>query len=193
MNYLAHMHLSCMDEYVLMGNFVADMISLSETKGLPEKYQFGIEVHRFIDSYTDAHSAVKATTKLFYAHHHKYAPVVTDIVFDYYLARNWACFDHRPLSEFNTHIYQTVKRHLDVCSGMTQGHIIRLIEDDFLMKYTTLEGLDFVFDKMNKRARFKTDFRLALTDMQQYDFEINKLFLDFYPDLLQSVHTFSER
>ncbi|HMP30140.1 MAG TPA: hypothetical protein PKD85_11095, partial [Saprospiraceae bacterium] len=85
MNFLAHLHLSCSDEYLLVGNYLSDMITLKESENLPEQYFKGVKLHRLIDSFTDNNVIVRGVNSLLQKYVGKYAPVASDVIFDYYL------------------------------------------------------------------------------------------------------------
>lgn len=190
MNYLAHMQLSCSDDYLLMGNFLADMLDLHETEKLPVAYQQGVKLHRLIDSYTDAHPVVSEVNKLLHPNHHKYAPVVSDVIFDYFLALNWNKFESRPLQSFCQMVYQVIADHMQVLSGRKWNMVEHMVADNFLMKYTNIEGMQFVFDKMSARSRYVSNFPKAIEDIEVHYDEINRLFNLFYPDLVGEVNRF---
>ena len=84
MNFLAHFHLSGENELIAIGNFLGDFIRGSELNSLPLTVQKGVYLHRFIDQYTDNHPVVRDLNKMLVPHFAKYAPVVSDIYFDYF-------------------------------------------------------------------------------------------------------------
>lgn len=190
MNYLAHMQLSCSDDYLLMGNFLADMLDLHETEKLPEAYQQGVKLHRLIDSFTDTHPVVSEVNKLLHPNHHKYAPVVSDVIFDYFLALNWSKFESRPLESFCQMVYQIIGDHMHLLSGRKRNMVEHMVADNFLMKYTNIEGMQFVFNKMSARSRYVSNFPKAIEDIEIHYDEINRLFNLFYPDLVGEVNRF---
>ncbi|MEM6697160.1 MAG: hypothetical protein AAF599_02100 [Bacteroidota bacterium] len=83
MNYLAHLFLSCEDEELLIGNFIADFVKNRYREELSPRVLEGIQLHRVIDSFTDRHPVVVQTTRLLHPKHHKYSPVLMDVFFDY--------------------------------------------------------------------------------------------------------------
>lgn len=184
------MQLSCTDDYLLMGNFLADMLDLHETEKLPGAYHQGVKLHRLIDSYTDVHPMVSQVNKLLHPNHHKYAPVVSDVIFDYFLALNWSRFEIRPLNSFCQMVYQIIGEHIHLLSGRKRNMVEHMVKDDFLMKYTNLEGMQFVFNKMSARSRYVSNFPKAIEDIEDHYEEINRLFNLFYPDLVGEVDRF---
>ncbi|MBK8634793.1 MAG: DUF479 domain-containing protein [Saprospiraceae bacterium] len=190
MNFLAHMQLSCSDDYLMVGNFFADLLNLKGTQNLPTEFHRGVELHRLIDSFTDNHESVKSVNKLLHADHHKYAPVVSDVIFDYFLAKNWKTYDHRDLNSFCQFVYVVLKTHLHLLNDKHQKMVNSMINDNFLMKYTSLEGMEFVFNKMSKRSRYTSNFPKAVDNIVEFNDEINHHFNLFYPDLIKEVNTF---
>ena len=79
MNYLAHLCLSLDDPYIMLGNFIADDISITETKSLDIEFMRGIHLHRKIDAFTDAHPSFLQSVELFKPNHGRYASVIVDL------------------------------------------------------------------------------------------------------------------
>ncbi len=55
MNFLAHIYLSGDNDLMKIGNFMADGIHGKNLENFPLDIQKGIILHRFIDTFTDAH------------------------------------------------------------------------------------------------------------------------------------------
>ena len=55
MNFLAHIYLSGKSDLVKIGNFMADGVHGNKFLELHSEIQKGIVLHRFIDTFTDAH------------------------------------------------------------------------------------------------------------------------------------------
>ena len=58
MNFLAHLFLSGENEKVKIGNFIGDFVKGNKLEEYDQEIQFGIRLHREIDSYTDSHPVV---------------------------------------------------------------------------------------------------------------------------------------
>lgn len=184
------MALSCSDDYLLMGNFMADMITNKDVALLPAHIKKGIDLHRLIDSFTDSHPSVSKVNALLHKNHHKYAPVISDVLFDYVLAYNWQKFGHGDLKSFTGNIYNIVESNLDVIPERKHKMVRSMIGDDFLMKYTTYDGLEFVFKKMSNRLRYESNFHLAVEDLKTHFDKINEHFKVFFPDIMNEVQLF---
>ena len=90
MNFLAHIYLSGDDPNIQLGNFIGDFV---KGRNLVEQFGHeiakGIELHRAIDEFTDKHPIVKLSKVRLREKYRHYAPVIVDIFYDHYLAKNW--------------------------------------------------------------------------------------------------------
>ena len=105
MNFLAHLFLAGNDEGLIIGNFIADSIRGKETNNYPESIRRGIVLHRQIDHFTDTHPVVKRTVQRLRKSSEKYAPVVSDVIYDHFLAANWNQYSSIPLKQFANQSY----------------------------------------------------------------------------------------
>ena len=192
MNYLAHLFLSCQDDDLLIGNFIADSIRNKEVATYHPAIQQGIRLHRKIDSYTDNHPIVRQSTRRLHPYHHKYAPVVIDVFFDNLLVNNWALYTDESLPDFAQRMYQTlIDRQSDLPLKM-QKYVPNMIANDWLQKYGTMEGMQYTFERMDKRAKFKSNFSNAVSHLQK-DYDLyNEAFNLFFPDVQQMVAEFCD-
>ncbi len=190
MNFLAHLFLSCQDDDLLIGNFIADSIRNKEVANYSPTIQKGILLHRHIDSFTDQHPMVRRSTHRLHPHHGKYAPVVVDILFDYVLSHNWDTYSSEPLTLFSKKIYWILEQRVEDLPLKLQRRVPSMIKHDWLMNYGKEEGLRYVFETMEKRASFPTNFDKAvdhlLADYEAFEEDFNL----FFPDVIQMVNDF---
>jgi len=188
MNFLAHVYLSCDNEDLLIGNMIADFIRNKEVASYSEEVQKGIVLHRKIDSYTDNHPIVRQGTNRLQPFHHKYAPVVIDVLYDYLLVKNWNRYSGESLPNFTKYVYEILERRMGELPLKLQKRLPGMIAGDWLTSYGTIKGLSFVFDKMDERAKFKANFSQApknlLMDYDAYNEEFNQ----FFPEVINYVN-----
>ena len=197
MNHLAHFFLSKNNDDLAIGNFVADFITNKEIPFFTEGVQKGIKLHREIDFFTDTHPMVKQSTKRLHEYHHKYSPVIVDVYYDYLLGKNWTTFQQDPsaclsgrqvsLSVFTQNIYSLLTSRHDELPKNLQTNIKRMIADDWLMRYTTLEGLHEAFKRIEKYATFPGNFGNAAKHLEDFMPDFDEEFLAFFPDLIKHV------
>lgn len=71
--------------------------------------QRGIHLHRFIDSYTDAHPVFRQSkSRLHGKQFGHYTGVIMDMFYDHFLAANWDEFHHQPLETFTSNFYELI-------------------------------------------------------------------------------------
>lgn len=173
-----------------MGNFLADFITNKEVAQLPDSYKQGIALHRNIDSFTDKHKVVLELNKIYHDRHHKYAPVLTDILFDYVLADQWGRYSGEELRDFTSNIYKVLTKHMVHIPERIQPTIRAMIEGDFLMGYSTKAGLEDTFHRIDRRTRFPSNFVKALDTLDERMPVLIDSFNAFFPDLIAEVDRF---
>lgn len=190
MNYLAHLFLSCHDDDLVIGNFIADTIRNKEVAKLPLAIRQGVMLHRKIDSFTDSHPIVRQGTARLHPHHHKYSPVVIDVFFDNLLAHNWGKYSVESLPDFAKRMYQLLtERQLDLPLKM-QKYVPNMIANDWLQKYGTMDGLQYTFERLDKRTKFPSNFKNAVSHLQADFDDFNDEFNLFFPDVQEMVLEF---
>ncbi len=194
MNHLAHFFLSGDHEDLAIGNFVADFISNRELPQFTEGVKRGIMLHRDIDAFTDTHPVVKQSTKRLHPFHHKYSPVIVDIYYDFLLAKNWEKYAVGDPSVWNDNLRGFVdkmykiltNRHLELPLKL-RNRLPYMIEDDWLMRYTTYQGLNEAFLRIEKAAAFPGNFGNAARHLEMFLTEFDAEFNLFFPDLQRHV------
>ena len=84
MNFLAHLYLSGDDDFVKIGNFMADGIRGKDYQNYPERIQLGVLLHRAIDTYTDNHTIFRQGKHRLHEKYGHYSGVIMDILYDYF-------------------------------------------------------------------------------------------------------------
>jgi len=100
MNYLAHAYLSGGSDEVLIGNFIGDSVKGKQYLNYRAQVQEGILIHRQIDFFTDNHALVKQCAGHFRQAYGRYSGIVTDVIFDHFLAKYWETWSVIPFPEF---------------------------------------------------------------------------------------------
>lgn len=187
MNYLAHVYFSFHEEDLLVGNVVTDMLTLKESRDLAERYQHGIRLHRLIDKVTDEHPLHKEGLKKLYPTQGKYAPVVLDIYYDYFLGKNWPLFSGHPVDDVVTLTYKALNDHLVSMPQRIIPMLNRMIEHDFLNSCLDLVRLEQTFQRLQRRVTFESALHLAVRDLAFMEEELESVFLDFFPEAVEKV------
>lgn len=190
MNFLAHLYLSQDSDQVMVGNFIADFIKGGETDTLQRDVYLGILLHREIDSFTDRHTQVGASKKRLWQRHRHYSPVIVDIFYDHFLAKNWQEYSDTPLEDFASHAYSTLRRFEHLLPPIAKQVLPRMTTYNWLVNYGSLEGIDRALQGVARRASFTTEMASAIEDLQK-DYEgFGDDFRIFFPELASNAKSF---
>ncbi len=184
MNFLAHLLLTHENEDWMIGNMIADFISNKDLQSLQTGVREGVMVHRHIDTFTDSHEVVKDSIRRLHPIFHKYSPVVIDIYYDYFLARNWRRYSTIPFEDFCEKIYNVFERRMNEMPLEFQPRLKIMMDNDFLQNYVTKSGIQFTFNKFQERVRFPVSFAQASDVMMVYEEEFNEEFNVFFPEII---------
>lgn len=189
MNFLAHCYLSCASEDMLIGNIITDFTNKKEADMYKGGIKEGIELHRKIDTFTDKHDASLELRSLLRKRHGKYASVVVDLVWDYFLCQNWNRYSGTTLRAFADSIYPIILKNKEVLPSNLKKKINNMIKDDFLLAYENSSRMKKSLQWMDNRVKYPSNFIGAVNDVQEnYDL-IEKLFVGFFQDLINYVDT----
>lgn len=184
MNFLAHIYLSNENEHIKIGNFIADAIKGNNYKHLPEEIQKGIILHREIDSFTDANEIVRKSKRRLHERYRHYDGVIIDILYDHYLAKNWANYSQTTLKEYTQDFYIILTNNYDLLPEKTKHLMPYMIQDDWLYNYSNLDGIERVLQGMNRRTKNKSQMHLAIEDLKINYTSFENDFEEFFNQLI---------
>ncbi|SRR6056297_546692 len=184
MNFLAHIYLSFGDSDITLGNFIADSIRGNKYKHLPPRVIKGIKLHRQIDTFTDAHSLHKKSSKRLHANYSHYSRVIVDIYYDHFLAKNWERYSNIPLDIFVDDFYDLLADNYSLLPDPVKRMMPYMIADNWIVNYANKEGIAKVLSGMNRRTKNKSKMNLAITDLEAYYEEFETEFTLFFEELI---------
>lgn len=188
MNYLAHAYLSFGNEELLVGNLVGDFVKgKKQLEKYPKSIQDGIFLHRFIDSYSDNHLILKQSIERLKPTQKRYSPVVVDIFYDYFLANNWSIFSEQSLDDFALATYAQLEHNFDIMPERVSRIFKKMISHNWLVGYQQEARIEYAFERLAERVKNEHHLLNAINDLRQHKEELNKDFLLFFPDLIQSA------
>ncbi|AKD05814.1 ACP phosphodiesterase [Pontibacter korlensis] len=187
MNYLAHIYLSGTDTELLLGNFIADAVKGRQAELYAPGIAKGIRLHRLIDTYTDTHPIVAETKARLRPKYKKFSPVVADMYFDHFLARNFSKYGNVPLPDFVQQSYTLIQQHYHLLPERMQHLFTYMQRQNWLESYAEIEGIAQALKGISRRASFVSGMETAAEELvEQYelykaDFEV------FFPELEKYV------
>ena len=183
MNYLAHAYLSFGDPAILAGNMLSDFIKGKKQFDYSEHIQKGIQLHRAIDQFTDAHPAT-ATIKGFFKPAYKlYASPFSDIVYDHFLANDKNIFPGDELAVFAEATYRQLKEYEEVFPPVFHTIYYYMQLHNWLYNYRLTEGIFRSFEGLVRRAKYMNDATPAKEIfLNNYD-ALQECYESFFPEV----------
>ena len=183
MNFLAHLTLSYYSADLQVGNFLGDLLRGAEVDTLPPGIRRGVLLHREIDRLTDADPDVRALNLLLRKRHGRYAPVISDVAFDYFLYLNWDRFGPAPFDTFTAQVYTRMGGARAEVPERVRGHIDSLLRYEWLDMYTSPEGMRGVFRRMLPRLSRPEQLEGINDTLQDLAVPFNRTLLLLFPRL----------
>ncbi len=190
MNFLAHLLLSGENDKVKIGNFIGDFVKGNQIEEYEKDIQFGIRLHREIDSYTDAHPVVLQSKKRLRPSFGHYSPVIVDVYYDHFLAKNWAAFSSTDLKEFTVQFYEMISKYSSVIPQAVNHMLVYMSKKNWLYNYQFIDGIDRALTGMSKRTKFNSKMEVAAISLKKNYTEFEDEFQQFFPDLQKHAQTF---
>jgi len=187
MNFLAHIYLSGSNEQLMIGNFIADFVKGKKKDDYPDEIRKGIELHRFIDHFTDHHEIVLKSIRSVQHRQEKYSGVVIDILYDHFLAANFREFSGTSLQDFSNNTYKILKENWDVLPEGVHYFLPFMIERNWLLNYATIDGIGNALSGLSRRVKYANRMNEAVKDLQEHYADLESDFRTFFPELKLEV------
>lgn len=185
MNYLAHAYLSYNEPQILVGNMISDFVKGKQKFGYPVSIQKGIQLHRDIDAFTDAHPATAKAKEFFRPDYRLYSGPIMDVVYDHFLASDASVFSDDSLHLLTTNSY----RILEMNTVHLPPHFLTVLTymkaENWLYNYRTREGIQKALRGMVRRAVYISDSTKAIEIFNEHYDELRNCYTSFFPDVKQ--------
>ena len=186
MNFLAHIYLSGEDDFVKIGNFMADSIRGSQYLDYPNSLQKGILLHRHIDSFTDSHPIYRKSKHRLHEKYGHYSGVIMDIAYDHFLAKNWSKYSNEKLEDYAADFYKLMQDNYEILTERTKGMLPYMIGRNWLVSYATIAGLEMILFQMDYRTKHRAHMQEAIVEIQDFYIEFESEFFQFFEELVLS-------
>ncbi|MGB5965432.1 MAG: ACP phosphodiesterase [Sulfurimonadaceae bacterium] len=102
----------------------------------------GVRLHRFIDTYTDAHPIVKQSKERISPERRRFSAILIDIFYDHFLAIHWEQYSSNSLLESTQSYYRFLAAaNMSLTLRLTES-IQHMPKIDLLYNYRTLKGME---------------------------------------------------
>lgn len=150
MNYLAHLYLSGSNEKLMVGNFIGDFVKGKQWEKYHPEIGKGILLHRQIDTFTDNHPKFNEARIHFKSDFGRYSGIIVDFLFDHYLAKNWASYSEKSLSQFTKQAHLVLLKNFLRLPAQVQQFLPFLISNKRLESYANINGIIEAVGVMSK-------------------------------------------
>ncbi len=151
MNHLAHLYLSSDKEEEMVGQFIADAVKGNDFNLYSPDIRQGILLHRWVDSFTDTHDLVKELRAEYRPKLGLYSGVLIDLVFDYFLAKDFQIHSGIKLEEFQQFTFSVLNKHEDHFPEKMKKYFFHMKDKEFMMKYAHPVEMADIVRQMGKR------------------------------------------
>lgn len=188
MNWLAHIYLSEPTPEFRLGNILPDFARPNELRHLPSEIQRGIACHHRIDAFTDRHAIVRQSFSRIPAPHRRFAPILIDLIYDHFLAVNWSMYSKTALGDFTAEIYQSFAGLAPVLPKPAAFALQKMSEQDWLMSYATLPGVELALTRISARFSRPTNLAASMPSLESNYDVLKQDFHQFFPMLIENVN-----
>lgn len=184
MNYLAHIYLSGENEYIKIGNFMADSVRGKQYLDFQIDIQKGILLHRAIDSFTDTHTTYRKSKHRLHEKYGHYSGVIMDIFYDHFLAKNWKKYHSENLERYTEKFYKSLQKNYDILTEKTKNQLPYMIDRNWLLSYATLAGLEIILFQMDYRTHNRVNMQESIVELEKFYSEFEEEFTLFFSELI---------
>ncbi len=188
MNHFAHLALARPTVESTVGNLLGDFARGVDIAALPPAVRAGLDNHRAVDRFTDAHPLVRDMKRRFSRRRRRFAGIALDIYFDHLLVNHWERLEGGDADAAIAAMYARMRAGRPLMPGERMRRVTRrMVEHDWFGSYRDLDAVAAALDRVAGRIRFRHRFYDAIEDLERQRREIRDGFLEFYPELRRHV------
>ena len=184
MNFLAHAYLSFNQPELLIGNMISDFVKGKTKFNYSPPIQHGINLHRAIDEFTDAHPATKKAKEFFRPAYRLYAGAFVDVTFDHFLVIDKNEFPNSAdLQTLSLQVYQTLEANFSLLPQRFQNIFPYMKKNNWLFNYQFIASMQNSFGGLVYRAKYINDSTTAFNIFNNNYQQLNDCYRMFFPSL----------
>lgn len=191
MNYLAHAYLSFRNPEWLVGNMISDYVKGKQKENYPEGIRDGIQLHRFIDTFTDNHPATQEAKLIFKPEYRLYSGAFVDIVYDHFLATDTNRFTDEGLKNFAEWVYETLDPYQHLFPEKFGRMFPYMRKQNWLYNYNVPYGMERSFEGLSRRALYIKETNTAYQLFISQYAVLKGCYEAFIDDVESNAKTFS--
>ena len=94
--------------------------------------------------------------------------IIVDIFYDHFLAKNWTDYSDTPLEDYIQSFYKLLRDNFESLPENIQKMAPVMMEGNWLLIYSNLEGIDRVLAGMNRRTKNRSGMDSAGEELRAY-------------------------
>lgn len=188
MNWLAHLLLSEPTPAFRVGGILPDLVSMAALEGLPMEFQRGIERHRQVDAFTDAHPIVRRSVQRIQPPLRRFGGILVDIFYDHFLSRDWHLYSDTPLPVFVAECHAAFDATQTHLPPAVFEPLARIRAGNWLISYGDTAGLAQTLQRLGSRIRRPVDFAPAMMMLESDYDSFHADFAAFFPEIKEHLH-----
>jgi acyl carrier protein phosphodiesterase len=158
---------------------ISDFVKGKKKFEYPDRVQMGINLHRKIDEYTDAHPATRQAKEFLKSSAGPYAGAFVDIIYDHFLANDPYEFEEGALEIFARQTYKQLESYEKWLPGKFQKFFFYMRTQDWLFHYRSTQGINRSFQGLCRRAKYIDDPEPVFESFMIH-YEALKMAYDFF-------------
>lgn len=187
MNFLAHVFFADADPDAIVGQLCGDFVRGTSLDQFPEPVRRAIRLHRSIDSFTDRHPLNERARALFVAPHRRFAGIITDVAYDYFLASDWSRYSTISLTEYAEKVNNALDRSHDILPENLQRFAPYLRSEKILQNNLHKSHIDLTLERISRRRNSMLPLASAGAPLWSNEESLKQIFDEFFPQLIVHV------
>lgn len=186
MNWLAHIYLSEEDKESKLGGLLGDFLTNTDWNSIySEGIKKGIKRHLAIDKFTDMHPVFQNSCERISKNTRHFAPVLIDIFYDHYLAKNWDKYADDSLDAFTSSFYTVLEEYKEKLPDRLSNAILFMIRENWLSSYQKIEGIQEVLFRLSRKVNMQNTIAESITELITHYEDLENDFCAFFPEIIQ--------
>jgi len=170
----------------------SDFIKGKKQYEYPDRIQIGIQLHRFIDQFTDQHPATQLVKSFFKAEYRLYSAAIADVVYDHFLAKDETYFTEDQLANFAAEVYSQLASQQSWMPAPFATMFPYMKSQNWLYQYQFPAGIEKSLAGLARRAQYMPDSQIAYALFMQHYEEIGAAYRVLFPELVQATENWMQ-
>ncbi len=183
MNHLAHFAVTDDRPDTLVGTFLGDYVKGRLRGTYARDVERGIRLHRAVDAFTDHHPIAKRSHRRFAPGFYRYGSIMTDIIYDHFLARRWHHYYDMELEQFSRQTLATLCNYHDILPEQARKTLTRMYKMNALAGHGSEAFVERSLSFLSSRLSRPNPLDIAFSQFVCHRDRLETDFEEFYPEL----------